>query len=378
MAEQNPPVWMQSGTYNAVDDRMVTGLLSDRDRGADGEGSGILGGVVPGFSQLKTTAPGTTMQVNVSTGAVIVPAPGATPPGAYICYNEGTKSFTLDIEATSNPRIDVIYAEVEDQTTGGDESVWRLGVVKGAPSASPVSPTLTTSQFPLAAVRVVPASQNGGVNKVTQAQITDLRRFNTAPGGVHLTRNGLPNPPHAPGRLLYNEDADYLYISDGANWKYFLTYQGWMDVFASVRPKHASISTGSTIPTGAGPNKDWDATPPKNGATGSNPVTQVVHKSPSGRFKVSISSFGRASATTTNGHVSVRVLEGSTTRKDPGTGWNAISFYTTAWEHHGTSFMLDGLPTNTDLTFRLEFYRSGADAGAVYFNNSYIMVEPIL
>ncbi len=379
MTEKNPPVWMQSGTYNAVDDRLVTGLLSDRDRGPSGTGTGILGGVVPGWGQLLASAPGNTMQVNIAAGAAIIPAQGATPPGAYIVYNEGAKAFTLDIEASGNPRHDILYAEVEDQTTGGDESLWRLAVKKGLPSASPTDPALLPGQLPIARVRVVPASQNGGVNKVTGAQITDLRRMLTSLGGVHQTKNGMMNPAHAPGRLLYNEDSDFLYVSDGINWNYFYTYQNWMDFFASLRPKHASGGTKATMPSGASNNKKWDPTPPKSGGGGSVPAVTVTEmQSPSGAFKVSISAYGRTADVDGNAHMSIRVLQGSTTKVEPSTGYRGISFYTKAWEHHGTTFMVSGLAKNTNHTFRLEFYRGGQDANTVDFDNYYILVEPIL
>ena len=380
MAEQNPPVWMQSGTYDAVDDRLVTGLLSDRDRGASGNGSGILGGVIPGFSQLAVTAAGTTMVAQVATGTVIVPARGATPPGAYICHNQGTLSLTLDIEASGNPRIDVIYAEVTDQTTGGATSKWAIGVQKGSPSASPVTPALVAGRFPLASVRVVPASMNGGVNKITSAQVKDLRQFNTALGGVHLTKNGLPNPPAAPGRLLYNTDAKYLYINHGgSNWDYFLTYQDWMKIFATTRPSHALGSTTVIIKSGESFNNKWYAAPTKHGTTGNiSPVQLNGLQSPSGKFKISISAYGRTSSTAGSAHLSVAVLDGTKTIFEPATNHRAISFYSRAWEHHGATYMISGLPTNTKLNFRLGFRRSGDAAVSVVFQHYYLMVEPVL
>lgn len=379
MTEKNPPVWMQSGTYNAVDDRLVTGLLADRDRGASGDDTAILGGVVPGWNQLEPTAAGNSMQVSVASGTAIVPALGATPPGAYIVYNEGATAFTLDIEASGNPRHDILYAEVEDQTTGGDESEWRLAVAKGQPSASPTDPSLPAGTLPIARVRVVPASQNGGVNKVTDTQVTDLRRMLSSLGGVHLTRNGIPNPPHAPGRLLYNEDSDFLYVSNGARWDYFYTYQHWMDFFAALRPRHASNWVKGKIPSGSGPKAKWDPTPNKANGSGQIPILNVTNmKSPSGEFKISISAYGRTQNNNGSGHMSVRALQGSDTVFTPNTGWKSISFYSRAWEHHGATFLATGLPKNEDINFRAEFRRNGADNNVVEFDNYYILVEPVL
>ena len=377
MAERNPPVWMQSGTYNAVDDRAVTGMLTDRTLSSAGNFVGLSGGVVPGLDQFKATVSGGNMLITVSSGMIVVPASGATPPGAYLCVNDGNVSIEIDIAATSNPRLDVIYAEVLDTQSGAASDEWRIGVAKGQPGANPTSPVLTTGQYPLWQVRVVPASLNGGTNKITSTQLTDLRRFNTGQGGVHLTKSGAPNPEHSPGRLLYNVDTDYLYISDGTDWQHYLSYQAWMDVFEALRPKHASLGVQVDIPSTH--NEDWDPTPPKAGSTtGSTAQVAVNHESPSGMFKVSISSYGKTANTAGSGHLSVQVRQGSTEKFAPQTGWRAISFYNKNWEHHGTSFLVAGMPKNTSLEFRLMFRRTGLNDNVVTFNGSYLMVEPVL
>lgn len=378
MTERNPPVWMQSGTYDAVDDRMVTGLLSTRGMTAAGGAAGILGGVVPPFDQLNATVAGNNMVVSLSAGIVLVPSSGTNPPGAYICYNEGAKAFTLDIESSGNPRIDVIYAEVEDQTTGGDESVWRFGVKKGSPSASPVNPSLLAGQFPLWAVTVKPAAQNGGVNKIMATQLRDLRLFNVAQGGTWVVKDNTAAPPLAPGRMLYNMDSDHLYVSDGAGWEYFLTYQEWMKIFAALRPKHAAVATGSKSPLTAGSKGNWDPTPAKASGSGSISACSVATRSPSGSFKVSISSYGRVGGASNAGHASIRVLQGATTKFGPSAAWRAISFYNKNWEHHGATFMVTGMPKDTNLTFRMEFMRNGSGDEGAFWSNAYILVEPIL
>lgn len=379
MAEKNPPVWMQSGTYNAVDDRLVTGLLSDRDRGANGLGSGILGGVVPGFGQLAVTANGSNMQVTVAAGTAVIPSVGVSPPGAYIVYNEGTKNLTLDIESSSNPRIDVVYADVDDQAIGDAASEWRIAVKKGNPSASPTTPTLSTGQIALASVTVKPASQNGGVNKVTSAQIIDRRPMLTGLGGVHVTKNNMVNPPHAPGRLLYNQDSKKLHVSNGSAWDLIYTYQEWMSFFAAYRPRHAGGGGKTLIETGAANNKTWTATPKNDGSAGKAAAVQVKSKSPSGMFKITLSSFGRTNtAADGHAHVSCAVKDGNTVVQSPGTSWNSIGFYSKNWEHHGTTYVVWGLTPNKEYTFELQFYRSGPDANTVSFYRSYLMIDPVI
>ena len=40
--------------------------------------------------------------------------------------------------------------------------------------------------------------------------------------------------------------------------------------------------------------------------------------------------------------------------------------------------MIAGLPSNTKLSFRLEFRRTGAASNHAEFNHCYLLVEPIL
>jgi hypothetical protein len=177
---------------------------------------------------------------------------------------------------------------------------------------------------------------------------------------------------------LYNIDADYLYISDGTTWKYFMTYQGWMSFFAALRPKHAS-GVGVYRQTGSVIVGVWTPSPRKTSTTVSAPIVQIpAMRSPSGMFKVSISSYGRTISTSGSAHLSVRVLDGTVTKFAPSTDWRSIGFYSKAWEHHGTTFLVAGMPLNKDLTFRLEFARNGIAANDVYFTVPYIAVEPVL
>lgn len=366
---------MQAGTYNAVDDRHLAGLLSERNRGSSGDGSAILGGVVPGYSQMLVSAVGTTMQVNIAPGSIIIPAPGSSPAGAYVCHNESTTSFTLAVVGGANPRIDAIYAEVEDQTTGGSESEWRLGVQQGSESASPVAPALTSGRFLLAHVRVLPAAMNGGTNKITSAQITDQRVFLTSVGGTYIKKDGLPNPPHSPGKLLYNQSSKYLYISDGSVWNYYYTYQQWMSFFAALRPAH--ISSGVSVYRD-GTAGTWNANPFKATASGAINSLNVTRQSPSGSFIIHQSAHLKVSNTRSSAQLSVGVYNGATQIVAPSTNYRSVSGYSLNWEHHGISYMLTGLPANTNLTFRLFFNKSGNNADTATFTNYYLLVEPVL
>jgi len=381
MTERNPPVWMQSGTYNAVDDRMVTGLLSDRTFTSGASAfSGIMGGVVPPFNQLAATVPGNTMKFSIGSGAVIVPSITTSPPGAFLCYNDGSSEITFDIESSGNPRYDIVYAEVLDQTAGDLTSTWRFGVKKGAPSASPTRPILTGTQYPLYQVKVVPAAQNGGVNKVMATQLTDLRVFNSAQGGIHISKSGLPNPAHSPGRLMYSVDSNTLYLSNGLAYEALFTYDKWMAIFSPLRPKHVSHSAVELI-NHVNHYQKWLYNPRNEGKTTAVGACQITGmRSPSGSFKVSIAGRGYTNKSNVAGHMSVRVIQGSTTMWVPAGGWKGIVFYQQQWAKAGTVILVAGMPVNTDLTFRLEYYQSGGGSTVAnaHFTEGYLMVEPIL
>jgi hypothetical protein len=180
----------------------------------------------------------------------------------------------------------------------------------------------------------------------------------------------MPNPPHAPGRLLYNQDSKQLYMSNGTSWDWLYTYQQWQQYFAANRPKHAGVSAAYDVGTGAGNFAVWKNT--------GHQLTGV--RTPSGNLKVSIHGLGKLlSAGNSNLHMSVRILQGSTTVFTPSTGWRSIHWYSTTWLQSSATFLATGLPVNTDLTVRCELYRHGASSGpACRAQNRYLLVEPVL
>jgi len=374
MAERNPPIWMQSGSYDAVDDRMITGLMSDRDFDASGNFAGVAGGVVPPADQLRVTGSGSGMAIYVSSGAVVIPAQGSNPPGAYICYSDGLTTKTLDV-AVNNPRIDSIYCKVSDQAVGDDVSRWSIEIAKGSESSSPTPPPLDRTRIKLADVRVLPAAQNGGVNKITTAQVSDLRRFYAAQGGMHLNfGGGAPLPAAVPGRMLYITDKKSLYVSDGTSFEPIYTYREWMSYMRSLKPRQVIRGGSGDLST----KRTW--TPYLTGALNTSVRIDYV-RCPAGYAKVNLSGFSKVSdvAGTNQSHCSVRVTDSATgaTRFAPAIIYG-FSSYDPAWQRRGVSFMVDGLPTDQDLTFQVEYYRDSTGPATQRGNYAEIclMVEP--
>lgn len=202
---------------------------------------GSAGGVVPatpaasanitagiaGCSDLQITAPASGMSVNISAGQVIVPGSlgsgsgygigkgygypvvttngGSVPTiasnahatqiqlttqGAYYCYSDnssGAVNLAISAANASNPRIDVVGAQVEDSAYSGSNNDWKLTVITGTAAASPTIPSFPASFVPLALVWVPAASTN-----VVNGNILDLRvAYNRDPFNVSMS---LTNP----------------------------------------------------------------------------------------------------------------------------------------------------------------------------------------
>lgn len=185
---------------------------------------GSAGGVVPatptsssnltagvaGCTDLAVSAPSSGMSVNVNAGQVIVPgslgsttnygmgtgygypiittnggsAPtiasnahatqiALTTQGAYYCYNDyssGQVNLAIASSNPSNPRIDVVGAQVEDSAYSGSNNDWKLAVITGTAAASPTIPSFPANFIPLALVWVAAASSS-----VTSGNILDVR-----------------------------------------------------------------------------------------------------------------------------------------------------------------------------------------------------------
>lgn len=375
MTERNPPVWMQTGTYSAEDDRLVTGMLFDRRMNSAGGFVGIDGGVIPPRDQMQLAAVGgVSMDFTISGGMCAIPVADNDPPGVYLCYNEGSFTGTIT-PATSNPRVDLVIAHANDSTVTGGTSEWEFQIIQGVAGANPVAPALPTNSIPIATIKAIPAAQNGGVNKITSTQIADLRQFVSAPGGVHHTWGTNPNPPHSPGRLLYDATNKSLYVSDGTKWQIMYTYNEWLNYFAAYRPQQAQLGVSMQIQGDA-----WGARPYMR-----NTTTQIASEisipkviTPSGMVKVSIVGWGSVQNAGSTAAIGCEIRRQSNNAVVWGPEFTrGCVFYEKAWGHAGVYFLVSGLPVNTPLTAALRFRRTGT-VGWAYFASQLLMVEAVI
>jgi hypothetical protein len=382
MAVLNPPVWLEAGTYTANHDRLVTSLLVDRNHDVNGALQSLDGGVVGPKDQLQVTANGT-MTVTVNAGIAAVPRVSLTPPGVYLCYNNGSFSMAVPTQAT-NQRNDILVARVNDSEEGNPGDNWELYLVPGPPGPSPIDPVVPPNYVKLARINVKSAALNGGVDKIATTQVTDIRNFVTHPGGVHVVWNGI-YPSGQAGRVVYDTATPgVLKIATGTNtWQQFSTDEALATRAATYGIRsdyHDNSVQKSGNATGV-----WDPLPADT-ASG-NPIPTAVNVDVANyngsSFKITIAALSKCDDVDISGHLSCQIRSGSTEIYAPGIG-KGPSFYGTFWVSSENSFVAN-LPSNytrQSLNFRVMFRSnwsgfSNPGADHVEFQRIRLIVEPV-
>lgn len=140
-------LYLQSGAYNALDDRFLAGLLLD-------VGSDPLSGVGRIVSGLLTSAQGTpNMTVAVSPGRALCPTP-ASDGGGYAIMNDATLNVTVP-PMGALPRVDLILMAVDDADYSGSTYVPKIYCLSGTPAASPVGPAQPAGTLLLATISLL-------------------------------------------------------------------------------------------------------------------------------------------------------------------------------------------------------------------------------
>jgi hypothetical protein len=174
MAVITPPIGVQSGSHSAKSFRQLSSALAGHDVttfvggvSAFGTGHGI---VRPGH--LAVSQNGTpNMSVNVAAGSALVTGTSSLAQGVYVVTNDATVNLAIATADATNPRRDLVIAQVRDNTEDASGSNdFRLFVVTGTPAASPSDPAVPAGSVVLARVTV-----GAGVTSIVNANITDLR-----------------------------------------------------------------------------------------------------------------------------------------------------------------------------------------------------------
>ena len=167
----------------------------------------VAGGVFPGMGAMAVTVAGG-MNIQVNAGYCCVPNSSSALQGGYIFGIMNAQTFTLAPASLTNPRIDIIVANVAD--LGTNASAAYVQVIAGTPAASPAVPTAPVNSITLAQVLV-----GAAVNSVTSANITDTRAYVVAPGGI-LPIATEANAPAVPvSQFMYNIQTNQLVTGSG-------------------------------------------------------------------------------------------------------------------------------------------------------------------
>lgn len=168
MAEQTPLFVDTDGIYGADE-------LGLPFRDLIGEGVVEAGDLA--VSQRST---GADMSVDVAAGACWVKGDtDANLQPTYRCYNDDVVNVALDAADATNPRIDIIIAQVNDSTFAGSNKSFVIDKVTGTPAVSPAAPATPDSALLLAQVAVA-----ANAASIVTADITDERVRAATGGGV--------------------------------------------------------------------------------------------------------------------------------------------------------------------------------------------------
>ncbi len=246
MTEINPCGWLQNAgsVHTAEQLRSYVGGILTGKTGATALISS--GGVTPLGNQLVVTQTGTpSMAVVVKSGLIFVPGTEGSKQGVYACENDADVTLTIAASSPTNPRIDIVVAQVQDAFYSGVLNAWKLAVVTGTPAGVPAAPTAPVDSIVLAQVAVATNAAT-----IVNANITDLRPFAAGLGGVitSLTDALRPSPSLIPaGSLVYSNAAGKLYLLNGSA-AYDQVYPGFFKIGAQVLGSATPSVTFSGIP----------------------------------------------------------------------------------------------------------------------------------
>lgn len=231
MAERTPPLHLQNATtHTAAGDRA---LIHSMFNGREG---------VSGSADLAVTQNGTpNMSVNIASGRAVVFGDDSTDQQLYHIWNDATVNKTISAADPTNPRRDLVIAEVRDTLFGGAANDWRLRVVTGTPAASPADPSVPNTALVLARVAVA-----AGATSVTNANITDLRARAGTVGvsDVICTSTTRPASPFV-GMKIYETDTAKALVYAGAT-------SGWSPPWNTPWGRAGSATNASFTQAGSG------------------------------------------------------------------------------------------------------------------------------
>lgn len=165
------------------------------------------GGVrLTGVGTPLAVSAGSGMAVAVAVGQCFIPAASGDSGGLYQLTLDTGGSLTVATSNPTNPRIDLIVAQVVD--VGSSSTTYTVNIITGTPGSSPAVPATPAGALALAKVLVPAASSS-----VSGGNITDLRQWSVTLGGILPVKSSSAYPANgsasdyfhnlATGRLVH-------------------------------------------------------------------------------------------------------------------------------------------------------------------------------
>lgn len=159
MAELQDPQYLEGGSHTAQGDRLVLSSLVAAE--------GIVGTADLAVTERAGTAD---MSVDVAAGAAFIAGTESSTQGVYYVFNDATVNLAVAAADATDPRVDLVVAQVRDAFYSGASDDWQLAVLTGTAAATPAEPAVPDNALVLARIDVA-----AGAGSVTNADITDRR-----------------------------------------------------------------------------------------------------------------------------------------------------------------------------------------------------------
>ncbi len=222
MAAVTPPFVIQAASHPATSFRQMvaaafgvpTALFAGGVQATTaGGGHGVIAATDMAVSQNGTP----NMSVNVAAGYAAITGTQAVLQGAYTVANDAVTNLVIAAADPTNPRRDLICAQVRDAAYSGASNDFRLVVITGTPAASPVDPSLSSTQNALVLGR---ARVSAADTSITSGEIDDLRtRAYTLGGCAVVTSTTRPTGVSLyAGLNIFETDTFRRLEYDGTGW----------------------------------------------------------------------------------------------------------------------------------------------------------------
>jgi hypothetical protein len=214
----------------------AAGIFTPGDTGVLARSGVLPSGVTPLRVHQTPTASGSLL---VEAGQGVIQGTTSATQGTYTATVDSqlTLAYLATYPADAQPRKDIVVARINDKAYAGSTAEFKIDIIKGTASGSPVDPTLPASCIALARINL-PAS----ATTVADAVIDDLRSWTVPRGGVlPCLSSARPTVPYT-GQHIYETNTGLEQVWDGSAWKPFAFVGG---AWASYTPTLTGFTLGN-------------------------------------------------------------------------------------------------------------------------------------